>query len=726
MGKDGHYLPALLFAMLGAISATQVAGQDCLEPADLAPWLGTYCPGLSTYSFAANGDIAYLGVVGAVRVLDVSDPVHPVELGDVPVPPGGVNHVYPIGDRLYVSTTAPAGIAIFGRPDDGLPEYLGWVEIARGVGDVTALGTALYVTESGVGIHVFDLTDPLRPSQSELLSSVATVYLFGPFGGYLYVGRMTPQSLDVYDLRDPLHPQMSASVAGVCPLRFRRDGDVGYGVSWYGRVASYDLGDLARPLLLGSLAFSVPGQPQELLHQGNRLLVYIDGVMSVIDVENPERMSQIGYVTHLPSGSYLRTIKDTCYFSGPNDCWYIRSADALFSPLVACHPLEQYTYRMVRQNDLLYLSSHALTIMDVADPDEPVTLSSLVLPSAGGRVALKDNIAYVCAGNAGFHVVDVGDPRAPRLAGTLQPANVGSYDNVVVGRHFLAAVGMNNVLVVYDITNPGAPLLRYSSGGNGSGSSIVARDDYIYTQSTGAPWIYRVSSSGWPTAVGRIENVPVDCIGVFDDLLLTGGWDSLAFVDVSQPDRPSVLGVHSLPSGLPDFDGTYLYVRDHDDDFHVVDLRDVTAPRDLGILQIPYGAMSINAWRGRLLALHGTELVTSLGICTSEPTAVDDDRVQASDRFADRRMTLTVQPNPSNPRTSLAFTLASAGRVTIAAYDLAGRRLATIASDDFESGAHVVTWDGQDDCDRPLAAGVYVVSVTANGFAASARVTIVR
>lgn len=64
-------------------------------------------------------------------------------------------------------------------------------------------------------------------------------------------------------------------------------------------------------------------------------------------------------------------------------------------------------------------------------------------------------------------------------------------------------------------------------------------------------------------------------------------------------------------------------------------------------------------------------------------------------------------PNPFNPSTRLAFTLARAGRVSLKVFDERGRVVRTLVSGALSAGEHVETWDGRDDSGRSLASGVY-------------------
>jgi hypothetical protein len=73
-------------------------------------------------------------------------------------------------------------------------------------------------------------------------------------------------------------------------------------------------------------------------------------------------------------------------------------------------------------------------------------------------------------------------------------------------------------------------------------------------------------------------------------------------------------------------------------------------------------------------------------------------------------------PNPFNPATEIAYTLARDAGVTLVVYDLAGRRVATLVSGDRQgAGPHTATWDGTDQEGRRVASGTYFYRLQAEG-----------
>jgi len=69
-------------------------------------------------------------------------------------------------------------------------------------------------------------------------------------------------------------------------------------------------------------------------------------------------------------------------------------------------------------------------------------------------------------------------------------------------------------------------------------------------------------------------------------------------------------------------------------------------------------------------------------------------------------------PNPFDGSTRIGFALARSESVRLAVYDVSGREVAVLHDGRREAGSHEVTWDGQDQRGRRVAAGVYFVRLS--------------
>jgi hypothetical protein len=72
-----------------------------------------------------------------------------------------------------------------------------------------------------------------------------------------------------------------------------------------------------------------------------------------------------------------------------------------------------------------------------------------------------------------------------------------------------------------------------------------------------------------------------------------------------------------------------------------------------------------------------------------------------------------IVPNPAMSGVLVRYSLPREMEVSLAAYDLAGRRLAQLASGRKPAGEQSVTWDFRDAKGAPVAAGYYIVKLSA-------------
>jgi hypothetical protein len=74
---------------------------------------------------------------------------------------------------------------------------------------------------------------------------------------------------------------------------------------------------------------------------------------------------------------------------------------------------------------------------------------------------------------------------------------------------------------------------------------------------------------------------------------------------------------------------------------------------------------------------------------------------------------LTAAPNPAQRSTTIEFMIAATSPVSLAVYDLSGRRVRALRSGSLAAGSHAVRWDLADDGGRRIAPGLYLVELRA-------------
>ncbi|MCK4404402.1 MAG: SBBP repeat-containing protein [candidate division Zixibacteria bacterium] len=73
-------------------------------------------------------------------------------------------------------------------------------------------------------------------------------------------------------------------------------------------------------------------------------------------------------------------------------------------------------------------------------------------------------------------------------------------------------------------------------------------------------------------------------------------------------------------------------------------------------------------------------------------------------------------PNPFNPTTKIEFTLSKSGFVTLQIYDVLGRKVRTLVSEDLSSGYKSVLWDGKNNDGKDVASGAYFYQLKVGDF----------
>jgi alpha-tubulin suppressor-like RCC1 family protein len=128
------------------------------------------------------------------------------------------------------------------------------------------------------------------------------------------------------------------------------------------------------------------------------------------------------------------------------------------------------------------------------------------------------------------------------------------------------------------------------------------------------------------------------------------------------------------------------------------------------------------------LQVSGVSGVTALGNGWSTVHATGDlaGVTGAQDPPLPVSLSLEAAPNPSFGRAALTFALPREARVTLAVYDVGGRRVRTLVDESRPAGTHVATWDGRGDGGTASLAGVYFVRLDADGEQRTQRIVRIR
>ena len=112
---------------------------------------------------------------------------------------------------------------------------------------------------------------------------------------------------------------------------------------------------------------------------------------------------------------------------------------------------------------------------------------------------------------------------------------------------------------------------------------------------------------------------------------------------------------------------------------------------------------------------------SEVSVTTTATSGVDgNDAVPAVSALHDN------YPNPFNPMTTIAFDLATAGRVRISIYSVDGRRVRSLVDESLAAGRHSAVWDGKDQNGRASASGTYLFTMEGPGIKQTRRMLLIK
>jgi hypothetical protein len=240
-----------------------------------------------------------------------------------------------------------------------------------------------------------------------------------------------------------------------------------------------------------------------------------NGILSVLDVSDPARMS--------PAGSLILAAS---------------LRDLEVSGHLAC----------------LVLEARRIQLVDVTRPDAPALLGSAAVPSSPYAVALAGSYAYVAAaqfmGESGVYVFDISDPLAPVLVNLVDvgfyPVNIG-----IDGGYAYVLTGEG--VTVLDLADPVTPAVVGSLEIPGASRYLAFRDDHLFIVCHASDeeraygdglYIVDRSDPAHPWLVGSYApetRAPLFGVALWEHYaIIAGGQDGIGFIDISDPAAPQV------------------------------------------------------------------------------------------------------------------------------------------------------------------------------------------
>jgi hypothetical protein len=623
----------------------------------------------------ATGNIQnpFLGL----KIIDLSDPMHPAEVGSVET-----SIYYPLsvsvaGNIAYVA--AGMTLIAYDVTDATLPVECGRYSLAPGpnpteIAYVAVQNDYAYLIDSAFGVRVLEISNPAEMREvgacPHNFSSPAFqgIKVVGNTLYYLQLG--PPNCLGMLDVSDPTAPLQTGLylMPEECwPIGF----DCSNGCAFIAaRFHGLRVVEVSSPGAAEEIGCYQPSHGPAFGVAASRDFAYVSTQsdsenLVIYDVSDPSRPTEVKSLT----------------FEG-RPKWISVFGNHLYVPGVVAN------------------SFPGVSVLDISNPAEPSEAAFWPLPqrnSAGVPMSVEryGNYAFVATAYGGVQIYEVSHLDQPITLGSwtrFDPVTNQEFGvrNLKVAWPYVFTPDQAYGLYVLDVSDPNniIEVASYQTSGEAWWIDLSPDRNYLYLADfTGGLRIFDVSDPRALVEVGFVkENLEmVNYVLVSGDSIyvVDGQGIGLRVYDVSNPATPKEVAYHETPGVHP---------------------------------------ISLALANGLIYVSECTHF--EIFEIMSEPTSVADDNAPASS--VSNYKIHAVYPNPLrasafNAAARIVFDLAEAGEVTLQLYDINGQKVRTLLNGRYTAGryAHVIEASG-------LASGFYILRLEANGQTHSRRLTLVK
>jgi len=670
---DLQMVDSLAFLSSGYSGLRIMDLSDPVNPVELgrspwSPW--DYLINIGVY---VKDSLVYLTYGNEGRVLDVSDPTHPTEIhhwyleytpiiiyvnGDLAV---GVNQEIRTPYLMDISNWNNVHI---------ISDFPGLYGSSQPVGMVDD-----YLCLAGNGVELYDISDPWNPV---LVASVDdTVYFGGSaklLGDYVYLAT-THDGVHIYDVSDPLNPMgVAACDSGYCcgitvelSHLFVSKGN------W--SIDNWDITNPTFPVFSG--AYWIPLDPGWFIASSGNLLCTAlyhseDQSVAVLDISNPASPME---VSRFGKRGNLR--------------------------------------RIVISGITGYLSDVRIAF-HVIDLTDPRSISEIGSSSGTGifmDLAVQGDYAYAVDYNYGLMTYNIADPAHPESLSCWQ--NVGHFHPglITVVENYAYVIAEGYGLYIFSLANPGAPVLLDSVS---IGCSLIPFNGYLYGCQGRNFYVISLADPTQPQIVGSCA-MPFFWGGMGGDIAFEGHYAYVAYyeggvqiIDIANPEHPSVVGstggsyvtaIAASGNTLAFYQRPLNYLQAM---IYIMDISDPVHPQYVGHYSIIEEMSDMEIYGSYLLTVSPNKFavyqVDALsGVQSPEITPYEFNLYPC-------------YPNPFNSTLVIPFTISVQKEVIINIYNILGQEVQEFALPPQLPGMHRVVWNS-----GSCASGIYIVRLMSDG-----------
>ncbi len=543
-----------------------------------------------SWELAGRDTFLYLGSGSGVRILSISDSVHPQMLGQVNAR-GLVSQVV-VQDSLLFVACGSWGAQVYSVSDPVNARELGSMDAV--ISDLCVKDTFCY-TVGGDSLRIYNVASASDPRLVGAVQDSGDLVVVAN-GHAFSAGRWV---MNIYNVTDPAHPTWANSRGGPAYAMFVRRNLLFCTGTQPDYMSALNITD---PLNITQVS-TVSGYGGEGLyvddsyaflscnyeHEGLFIVDVSDSSHPALrDSINPEGVTEWDpLVPHVPGYGYLAddygglTVLDLHEVSDISEAWsgykasqavdvhvdgqraYVANEYSGLQIIDIANPADPVSLGMfdtigsksvptaVARDSFAFISMRGtsgrryLRVLDVTDPSNPVVVAQESCFNPPEDYVLKDTFIYAAEANR-FQVFNVARPREPVRVGSLSTQD-GVYFGLTV--EDTLAFLISGMIEVINVAQPANPTIVSRAASFGSG--IAVRDTFVYV-----PYGYdtlRVFSAANPKQLRLLGHAPLQThtwdVAIVESTAVVATFNGLEAFSLEDPAHPHWRAAIATPYG---------------------------------------------------------------------------------------------------------------------------------------------------------------------------------
>jgi hypothetical protein len=356
-------------------------------------------------ALVVNNQKVYFGDAEHLRIIDVSNPLSPSELGVAALPGTWINDIALAGNHAFISDYH-GGLHIVDITESSVPTLAATYDRPAFANGIVVRDNYAYITSLYDGFNIMDISSP---ASLELVDSWDTkIYARNVdlSGNFAFVAGI-PDGLHVVNISNPSMPstnsilEFSSSVQDVAI-----DGSYAFVTT----TSGLHVVDISNPTLLQKVGFLyISGEAKGIATVGGYAYVAAeDSGLHIIDINNPEVPIARGILDTPGSAQDVAVSEGYAYVADKVGGVRIIDVSNPDAPVERSSFKQSGTFSAIYDVAVagkhLYVAGKAgLSVLDVVDPSTPLEVGSYNIPYRAESVAVANGVAYVGASFDGIY-----------------------------------------------------------------------------------------------------------------------------------------------------------------------------------------------------------------------------------------------------------------------------------------------------------------------------------